>query len=805
MKPVLLWAIFLLLLTGPRSWAQVTQVIRGTVTDRESHQVLPGATLKVLSETGSNRGMVSDEKGAFRFTDVPVGRYTLRASFPGYQTREIPGLILNSGKELVVSIELEESVTTLEEVQIVAGNEPGGSNEMAVNSARSFQMEETERFAGSRSDAARMASNFAGVNGADDSRNDISVRGNSPLGLLWRIEGVDVLNPNHFAVPGTTGGAISLLNNKLFGTSDFYTGAFPAEYGNATAAVFDIRLRNGNTEKHEYSAQLGILGTEISGEGPLSSRYRGSYLFAYRYSTLRMFETLNLKIGTDAVPNYQDLSFKFYLPAGKAGIFSLWGVSGTSAIRMMLSEQPADEVDLYSESDWNQRFKTRMAVGGVTHQISLGTQTWLRTTLAHYAGQAIGDHERFVRDSAYQISRIFPKVYFDYQTQKTTLHTVLNTKLSARHSLRFGVMADRFHLQYLDSNFVEPLYTWEYRNNYKGSFLLLQGYAQWKFKPVEKVQIQAGIHAQHFTLSNSTALEPRAGIRWQSGKKTSLSLSTGWHSQMLPLYLYVNQKPLPGSGAGLNGSFYLPNSGTGFTRSQHTVLGFDFRWTPSLFMRVETYYQYQYRIPVTPYPSAFSLLNQGTSFTRYFPDRLVNTGIGQNYGIEFTLNKSFTGKWYALTTVSLYQAEYKGSDGKIRPADLNGRYIWNILWGREWKPGKKENRTITTAIKSTLGGGRRYTPADRAASDYLRELVEIDSLTNTLQFRDYYRLDFRIGYRVNRPKVTHEVMVDILNILDTRNILALTYVPDPANPAANPFRESYQLGRLPLFWYRLDF
>lgn len=804
MKTFYLVVISLLTIHLGTVTAQITQVIRGKVLDKETQSTLPGATLLILSESNISTGTLADSEGKFRFPPSPVGRYTLKVSFPGYKPFELSNLILNSGKEMILQIELEESVLELETVEIKATEGIESSNELALNSSRSFQMEETERFAGSRSDAARMASNFAGVNGADDSRNDISVRGNSPLGLLWRIEGVDVLNPNHFAVPGTTGGAISLLNNKMFGTSDFFSGAFPAEYGNATAAVFDIKLRNGNTEKHEYSAQLGVLGTELAGEGPLSKSKNSSYLFAYRYSTLKIFESLNMPIGTDAVPSYQDLSFKINLDIGKAGTVALWGISGTSSINIKLSDKPLDEIDLYSESDWDQKFKTRMFVAGITHQIPLGKKSFWRTSLAHYGGQAIGDHDRFVRDSSLQIERLFPKVYFNYKTNKTTLHSSINTKLSAKHSLKTGIITERIYLNYLDSNFVEPLYSWEYRNNYQNDSYLLQAYTQWKYKPNDNWVIQAGLHAQHFTLSASSAIEPRAGAKWYASKKSSFSLSSGMHSQMLPLYIYVNQKPVSNAGTS-NNAYYLPNEKTGFSRSIHTVLGYDYRLSSSLFFRIETYYQRQYQVPVTPFPSSFSLLNQGTSFTRYFPDRLVNEGTGNNYGLEFTLNKTFANRWYGLSTLSLYESNYKGSDGISRPTDLNGGYIWNILWGREWKPGKKENRTITVAIKSTAGGGRRYTPADQTNSDYLRELVEIDSLQNSLQFRDYYRLDFRIGYRVNRPKVTHEFMIDILNILDRKNVLGLAYVPDPSNPAANPFREQYQLGRLPLFWYRLDF
>ncbi|GAG13922.1 unnamed protein product, partial [marine sediment metagenome] len=265
----------------------------------------------------------TDLEGYYRIENVPVGRYTVIVSILGYRQQVIPNIIVNSGKEVILHFEMEESVETMGEVVITAGRKTETINEMTSVSARTFAVEETERYAGSRGDPARMASNFAGVQGANDSSNDIVIRGNSPLGILWRFDGVNIPNPNHFGVSGTTGGPVGILNNKVLSNSDFMTGAFPAEYGNTIAGVFDLRMRHGNNEKHEFSAQFGFLGTEIMAEGPISKENRSSYLFTYRYSTLAIFHLLGVNIGTDAVPKYQDMSFKLFFPTKNSGVFSL--------------------------------------------------------------------------------------------------------------------------------------------------------------------------------------------------------------------------------------------------------------------------------------------------------------------------------------------------------------------------------------------------------------------------------------------------------------------------------------------------
>jgi hypothetical protein len=195
--------------------------------------------------------------------NVPLGRQSFQTSYLGYKNYNISNIEVNAGKELVLDIHLEESVTALEEISVTGyKNKTIGINEMSVSS-RMFSVEETGRYAGSLNDVSRMATNYAGVTNADDSRNDIVIRGNSPSGLLWRLEDMEIPSPNHFTSVGSSGGPISMLNYNVIANSDFMSGAFPAEYGNATSGIFDIKLRNGNNSKREYMAQVGALGTEF--------------------------------------------------------------------------------------------------------------------------------------------------------------------------------------------------------------------------------------------------------------------------------------------------------------------------------------------------------------------------------------------------------------------------------------------------------------------------------------------------------------------------------------------------------------
>ncbi len=307
--------------------AELSQNVRGTIVDKVTQSPLPSASIKII-DSDPLIGTTTNVNGQFLLKDVAIGRISLEVSYIGYESIFINQLQVTSGKEVVLNLELQESIEQLSEVTVKAKQNPqNASNDLALVSARGFDMEETNRYAGARNDPARMAQNFAGVSGANDSRNDIIIRGNSPSGVLWRLEGIDIPNPNHFGALGTTGGPVSILNNNLLAKSDFMTSAFPAEYGNATAAVFDLKMRKGNSFKREHIFQVGFNGFELGTEGPIGKEGGASYLLNYRYSTLALMDDVGLSPGTgNAVPFYQDFSAKVDVPTEKLGKFSLFAI-----------------------------------------------------------------------------------------------------------------------------------------------------------------------------------------------------------------------------------------------------------------------------------------------------------------------------------------------------------------------------------------------------------------------------------------------------------------------------------------------
>jgi hypothetical protein len=786
-------AFFLFFLSGFSQ--NLTQTIRGRVIDRDSKASLPGATVILTSDTINLIGATTNERGEFRLENITVGRHSLKVSFVGYKPLFLSGLIVTVGKEVIVTAELEESVMTMEQFEVAAHRKDQAMNEMAIVSARAFDVEETERYAGSRGDPARMASNFAGVQGGNDTRNDIIVRGNSPMGILWRLEDIDIPNPNHFAVPGTTGGPVSILNNKVLGNSDFLTGAFPAEFGNSTAGVFDVKMRPGNNEKHEFTGQFGFLGTELTAEGPISKESRSSYIFNYRYSTLKLFETFNIPIGTSAVPNYQDASFKLNFPMNK-GNLSFFGVGGKSNIDIVLSKFTEPTEEMYGDKDRDQYFGSSMGFTGASYTHYINSTAYTKISIAASYSEAHTRHDLINRDTAFNIQSIEQILGYKTEETKVSASWFINKKFSSRHAVKSGFFVHRFHYNMHDSIFSNAENRFITRLDHKGQSFLIQPYGQWRYRFSDDIEFTAGVHGQYFELNGSSSIEPRGGIKWTVNPKNSLSFGVGMHSQLQPSYIYFHQVPL-------NEGFVQHNKNLGFSRSNHYVLSFDHYAAKNLRFRTEAYYQQLYNLPVEIKPSPYSVLNQGTGFSRFFPDSLKNTGLGTNYGIEFTVERFFSRSYFFLLTASIYSSTYKGSDGIERNTDYNGLFASNILAGREVKSGK--NSTFGFSGKITWAGGRRYTPVDVNASLQANEAVYIDALTNTRQFRDYFRTDLRIYYRINSKKLTHEIALDMVNVFNTRNVLALSFAPDPRNPMANPVREEYQLGFLPLFYYKIDF
>ncbi len=810
--------LLLFILISACGLAQPVQVVKGKVSDRVSGIGIPGAIVQVKN-IGRVLAASCDENGFYRLEAVPVGRQMFMASYPGYKPTALNDIIVSSGKEVVLNFDLEESMQEVEEVEVNAGNDSDVVNHMQAVNMKSFSIEETERYPGSRQDPARMAQNFAGVQGTNDSRNDIVVRGNSPAGLLWRLEEIDIPNPNHFAIAGSAGGPQSIINNKYLANSEFYTGAFPARYANALGGVFDLKMRNGNNDKHERTFQLGILGTELALEGPISKRSGSSYLLAYRYSTLALFGSVNFKLGTSAIPAYQDIGLRLNFPTKKAGVFSFSSIGGTSNIKIILSDISERPKELYGDQNRDQYFGSRMGVGILSHVIQAGRNSVVKTSLG-FSGQRINsDHFLVLRNKDYVPNDTLPRILgYDFGENKITLSSFLRTKINARNSFRAGFLINNIRINYIDSIKFSSLYdtlagqvqqiAFKNRLQEQASFFLVQPYISFVHKFSEELSLNAGLVSQYLTLNGKATIEPRASLRYQLSRRQVLSIAAGQHSQMQSTYLYftVPDSLVYGGKATPNTTREQSNRSLDFSKSRHYVLGHEYFAARYLRIRTEVYYQDLYNVPVYQVPSGVSAINRGATFTRFFPVyTMVNNGTGENYGLELTVEKTFHRHYFFMFSGSLFESKYTASNGRSYDTDFNGNYIINFLGGLEYAVGAGGKDVLGIGTKITYAGGKRYSPVNRAASDAIMEIVPQEDAINTLRFPDYSRIDLRLSYKINGRRASTEIAIDLINVMNVRNVLALTYAPDPADLAADPWVRNYQLGLLPLFYVKVDF
>jgi len=769
------------------------QNIRGRVVDEQSETPIPGVNVVLLDEN-LTLGAVTDMDGYYTLKDVPVGRISLRYSFIGYKPVTIQNVELISSKELVLNISMRENTEQLDEVVVTGGPEKERTKNERVNvSGRTFSIEESSRFAGSVQDVSRMASNFAGVQRTNDSQNDIVIRGNSPIGLIWRMEGIDIPNPNHFGGLGATGGPVSMLNNNVLANSDFLTSAFPSEYGDGVSGVFDLELRNGNYDQHEFLGQIGFNGLEFGAEGPISRENKSSYLINYRYSTLGIMAAMGIDFGTGtAIPYYQDLNMKLHFPSRKYGTIDVFALGGYSSIEFLDSENEEDEDGGFYSDDEDLRNRVRTGVMGVSHQYFFSKNMYSKVTLAATTTSTFVDIDTLNVDG----TLISPQYRQDFTQNDFQFSGFINKKFNSKSVLRAGAFVTLKNYNLSDSVYDYSFTEFRSIRDHEASDMLYQPYVNWQYRFNERWEMNTGLHAMILQSNNNYNIEPRFGLSYNIDEKQSINFGYGLHSQVPPVVILYDQIRLA------DGSYITPNEDLEFTKSHHLVLGYDRMFANRIRFKAETYYQYIYDAVVEQQSSAFSSLNSG-GFNVGAPDFVQNGGLGYNYGLDLTLEKFMDKGLYFLTTLSLYESKYQGSDNVWRNTAFNGNYVWNALGGKEFLISKKDSKlrqTITLDGKVTLAGGQRYTPLDLPASIAEGNEVYQEDRAFGEQYDPYFRADIRVGYKMSGKKVTQEWALDVQNVTNNQNPFGQEFDPQTGEAVT-----TYQLGLFPMVLYRITF
>lgn len=756
------------------------QNVKGTVIDRAIKTGLPSATIEWMGDAG--RKTSTDSNGYFILRRIPVGRQSVRISYMGYKTVTLSNLSVESGKELVLVVEMEEDIATTNEVTVQSRpNKSKPLNDLALVSGRMFSVEETRRYAAGLNDPSRIATAYAGVSGNGD-KNALIIRGNAPNGLLWRMEGIDIPNPNHFARVGTSGGGISILSSQLLANSDFMTGAFPAEYGNALSGVFDIHLRKGNKDKREFTFSASTIGIDAATEGYFKKGSKSAYLVNYRYGFLTLMQQIGFKI-SDAATTFQDLSFHINLDAKKWGELSFFGFGGISK----QEKTPVNDSITWTREPARRSGNldaSNTGAMGVRHSIRLGSKTLLNTSYSINATNYREEDDRYDKING-------PLVYSrnnQFQENNGIFSMVLTHKFNKHHLIKMGAYttAKNFNLKQRES--VSNVLRDKVKAD--GSTRLTQAFAQWKWDPEDRLRLQMGVHSQFFALNHTSTIEPRMGIRYKTGNNQYLSFGYGLHAQIQPLGHYFARIKV--------GTDSLqPNMGLDFSKSEHFVLGYSMQLAPNWNLKAEAYYQHLYNIPVSATKfNNYSVLNLDDD---YAIETLANKGKGKNYGIEITLERYWNDQFYLLSTLSLYQSKYLPSDNVWRNTRFNSNESWTFLLGKEWNLHAKRISTIGLDLKLIHNGGVRVTPINLPQSVIQKTTV----LDNTRIYEEklpaLFRIDFQAEWKVQYRKMTGSLIMGVQNATNRQNPVNQSY-----NPALGKIQYSYLLGLIPVVGYKVD-
>ena len=777
MKRVFLFLVTLILLSGVAFSQNLTQSVRGVVVDASTGEALVGATV-ILVGVEPIVGTATNVDGEFLLGSVPMGRHSFKVSMVGYLPLVVNEQMVTSSRELNLKVELHKSVTELDAV-VVSVKKDVPLNSMSTVSARQFTVEETQRYAGGMNDPARLASSFAGVATPSVSSNGISVRGNNPGGLLWRVEGVEIPNPNHFAnLTVVGGGMMTVLSNQMVANSDFFTGGFSAEYGNALSGVFDIKLISGNERKRNYTLQAGMLGIDFATEGPFAHGKQATYALNYRYSAMGLIAPF---LPDDAgILRYQDFSAKLTFPTKRAGTFTVWGLAALDGVDMNALE--STEWEANTDRD-NSQTALYMYAAGLSHRVNLTGKSYLNTSVAA-TGSGLSHEEQRVQLDLSEL----PQSDVENNLWRVTLQSVLSTRFGERHSSRTGFYINR--LGY-NVNLLQALADGEQPTliaDQSGSSMLFQAFSQSKVMLTNRLSLNVGLHALYFHLTKQHSIEPRMGVKFDLTSRSSLGFAYGIYSRIEHLPVYFVRS----SGA-------MPNKDLDLMKSEHFVLSYNIKINDNLRFCVEPYFQQLRDVPVAPV-GYLSTVN--TEEDVFFNNSLVSKGSGHNVGVDFTLERFLSKGFYYLATASVFDSKYKAIDGIERNTRFNRNYVLNLLVGKEWQLGRAKNNILGANLRLNYMGGNRREPIDYAASLAAKDVVysESGARAYSAQFDDMPVVSVALSFRRNRPRYSAVWTVQVLNALGTKE-----FKTDYYNLKTGTIDSKFDGVMVPNISYRVEF
>ena len=720
------------------SLAQNSGSISGIIRDKNDQKLLAGAT--VLLNPG-NKGATSSEAGAFRISDIQAGTYSLTVTNVGYKTAMITNLVITSGNENTLTVELEPEPKDLASVTVTGRrNSVRAASLENPLSVQRLTTEDIKANPGGNFDLSKVIQSLPGVGGGVGGggfRNDIVIRGGAPSENVFYLDGIEIPIINHFSTQGSGGGPQGILNVSFIEDLKLSTSAFDARYDNALSSVFQFKQKNGNSKRLQGNVRLSATELAATFDGPLSKKT--TFLASARRSYLQLlFQVIDLPIR----PNYWDFQVKTTTQLNKKTTLNFIGIGAIDEFRFAAPSEATPE-KLYvinSNPIINQWSYT---VGASVRRLT-NNGYW---NLALSRNTLNNSAEKFEDNQDPKEDELTLRINSDETENKLRFDVTNNInawKLSYGAVLQYINFDNRFFQRFRpelkDSlgNVIQDRIV--LASNTGADFVRYGGFMQAGTRFLNnRLSVNAGIRVDANSLENSEAnpfkqFSPRLGASYALSDKWNVSASYGIYYR-LPSYtqLAYLQPATAVTEAYTNPGKYI--------KSTHAVAGFEFLASNTLRFTLEGFYKQYGNYPISLL-DGISLANKGTEFGAIGNEPIVQQGDGRAYGIEFFAQQKLSKRSFGIVSYTWYHSKFSGLDGKLIPAAWDNGHLLSITWGYKFK------RNWELGIKFRLQGSAPYTPYDMTESqlNYLTLGTGVFDYTNTntLSLRAFNASDIRI-------------------------------------------------------------
>jgi len=760
MKKTLLFIIISCFLHG-NSRAQRQGSISGNVTDKNLLNFIKSVSVQL---EGTSLGTTTDSSGNFLIKGISPRSYNLRFTSVGYKDLVLFNLVITSGNEINVTVQLEPIVTKLDEVIIKTSRRTAVAASLETPlSVQRLTTEEIRSNPGGNFDISKVIQALPGVSGTAGTvgsfRNDIIIRGGAPNENVYYLDGIEIPVINHFATQGSAGGPAGILNVSFLEDVKLSSSAFDARYDNALSSVLQFRQRNGNPNR--FQGNIRLSATELAGtfEGPLSKNT--TFLASARRSYLQLlFKAIDLPIR----PNYWDFQYKINHRINKKTTLTLIGVGAIDDFTFAAPREATPEklyvLDAtFPIQQWNYTV-------GISLRKQIKNGFW---DMAISRNMFDNEIEKFDdNDEGNEAKRrigIFSQEIenkFRFDVNKTINGWKVSYGAVAQYVKSNNNNFKRIRKELRDQSgvVIQPEVSERYNSNI--SFWRMGAFAQVSKRFLNnRLGVSAGVRSDANTFTEDginplATISPRISASYVLADKWTLNASIGSYSKITP-YAILSFRDNNG---------ILVNKDADYTQANHYVIGTEFLPATTTRFTFEAFYKQYSNVPVSV-RDGISLSNLGGDFGVIGNEDIITTGKGRSYGFELFAQQKLTKRFFGTVSYTFLVSRFSGSDNKEIASAWDNRHLLSFIWGYKF------NNNWELGLKFRYQGGAPFTPFDLPASK-LNYLTIGTGLLNYTQLNNerlaaFHASDIRIDKKWNFKKTTLNLFLDITNWYNAKN------------------------------------